>query len=166
MPAYIADSSVFILGMPLPPPPQNRTITTPDVLRELKDMQSKMALEAAVDQGMRIEPPLPHLVSKVCDHARATGDIARLSETDIGLLAKTLEYDGSLCTDDYAIQNVAESLGIKTEPIAQEQIRETFEWGMRCTGCGRRFESGDQTCPVCGSRLVGYRKNRKNIKRF
>ncbi|HIE30966.1 MAG TPA: NOB1 family endonuclease [Methanosarcinales archaeon] len=163
MPAYIADSSVFILGMPLPSSPRNRTVTTPDVIAELKDMRSKMALEAAVDQGMQIETPLPHLVSEICDHARVTGDLDRLSETDIGLLAKALEYDGILCTDDYAIQNVAGSLGIKTEPIAQEQIREIFEWGMRCTGCGRRFESGDQTCPVCGSRLLGYRKNKKRL---
>ena len=163
MPEYVADSSVFILGMPLPQPPLNRTVTTPDVLQELKDMRSKMAFEAAVDHGLRIEQPLPHLVSEVCDRARTTGDFDRLSETDIGLLAKTLEYDGILCTDDYAIQNVAESLGIRTESIAQEHIKETFEWGMRCTGCGRRFESGDQVCPICGSRLVGYRKKRKRI---
>ncbi|MCK4652151.1 MAG: NOB1 family endonuclease [Methanosarcinales archaeon] len=163
MPEYVADSSVFILGMPLPQLPLNRTVTTPDVLQELKDMRSKMAFEAAVDHGLRIEQPLPHLVSEVCDRARTTGDFDRLSETDIGLLAKTLEYDGILCTDDYAIQNVAESLGIRTESIAQEHIKETFEWGMRCTGCGRRFESGDQVCPICGSRLVGYRKKRKRI---
>ncbi|MCK4458536.1 MAG: DNA-binding protein, partial [Methanosarcinales archaeon] len=107
MPEYVADSSVFILGMPLPQLPLNRTVTTPDVLQELKDMRSKMAFEAAVDHGLRIEQPLPHLVSEVCDRARTTGDFDRLSETDIGLLAKTLEYDGILCTDDYAIQNVA-----------------------------------------------------------
>ena len=163
MPEYIADSSVFILGMPLPQSPPNQTVTTPDVFRELKDMRSKMAFEAAVDHGLRIEQPLQHLVSEVCDRARTTGDFERLSETDIGLLAKTLEYSGILCTDDYAIQNVAESLGIRTEPIVQERIKETFEWGKRCTGCGKRFEGSDQVCLICGSRLVGYRKKRKRI---
>ena len=163
MPAHIADSSVFILGMPLPHSPQNPIITTPDVLSELKDMQSRVAFEAAVDSGMAIEAPLPHLVAEIRAHARATGDLDRLSGTDIGILAKALEHNGILYTDDYAIQNVASGLGIETKPIVQEQIRETFEWGRRCVGCGRKFESGLRTCPVCGSRLTGYKKKRKRI---
>ncbi len=164
MPAYIADSSVFILGMPLP----NRIITTTDVLLELKDMQSRMAFEAAVDSNVNVvvEAPLPHLVDEVSSHARVTGDCERLSDTDIGLLAKTLEYNGILYTDDYAIQNVAGSIGIRTEPVVQKHIKERFEWGWRCVGCGRKFEGGDseQECPVCGSRLVGYRKSRRKLR--
>ncbi len=164
MPTYIADSSVFILGMPLP----NRIITTPDVLLELKDMQSRMAFEAAVDSNVNVvvEAPLPHLVDEVSSHARVTGDCERLSDTDIGLLAKTLEYNGILYTDDYAIQNVAGSIGIRTEPVVQKHIKERFEWGWRCVGCGRKFEGGDseQECPVCGSRLVGYRKSRRKLR--
>ena len=165
MPAYIVDSSVFILGMPLP----NRIITTPDVLSELKDMQSRMAFEAAVDSDVDVvvEAPLPHLIDEVCSHARVTGDCERLSDTDIGLLAKTLEYNGILYTDDYAIQNVAGSIGIRTEPVVQKHIKERFEWGWRCVGCGRKFEGGgdsERVCQVCGSRLVGYRKSRRKLR--
>lgn len=160
MPAYIADSSVFITRMPL----QHRTITTPDVLSELKDVRSKMAFDAAVESGMQIESPLPHLVADVCEYARSTGDLDRLSDTDIGLLAKTLEHNGILCTDDYAIQNVARHLGIRTEPITQPHIKEIFEWGRRCVGCGRRFGSDVRICPICGSHLAGYRKSRKDVR--
>ena len=163
MPAYIADSSVFIIRMPLPSPVQHRIITTPDVLTELKDIRSRMAFEEAVESGMNVEAPLPHLVSEIRSHARAAGEIERLSDTDIGLLAKALEYNGILYTDDYAIQNVAGRIGIKTESIAQAPIEETFEWGRRCVGCGRKFGSDINICPICGSSLAGYRKNRRRL---
>ena len=164
MPIYIADSSVFILGMPLPSRMQNRIITTPEVLAELKDIKSKMVFEAALESGVEVEPPLAWLIVEVQSHASRTGDIERLSDTDIGILAKALEHDGILCTDDYAIQNVAESLGIETEPILQDGIKETFEWGRRCKGCGRRFESEIRICPICGSETKGYKKSRRSLR--
>ena len=164
MPVYIADSSVFILGMPLPSRVQNRIITTPEVIAELKDIKSKTVFEAALLSGVEVEPPLPHLITEVKSHASRTGDIERLSDTDIGILAKALEHGGILCTDDYAIQNVAESLGIETEPILQDGIKETFEWGRRCKGCGRRFGSEIRICPVCGSETKGYKKSRKVLR--
>jgi UPF0271 protein len=164
MPVYIADSSVFILGMPLSTRLQNRIITTPEVISELVDIKSKMAFEEALESGVEVEPPLPHLITEVRSHASRTGDIERLSDTDIGTLAKALEHGGILCTDDYAIQNVAESLGIETEPILQDGIKETFEWGRRCKGCGRRFEGDVRICPICGSETKGYKKSRKVLR--
>ncbi|RLG28745.1 hypothetical protein DRO03_09115 [Methanosarcinales archaeon] len=164
MPVYVADSSVFILGMPLPSRVRNRIITTPEVVSELVDIKSKMAFEAALLSGVEVEPPLANLITEVRSHAGRTGDIERLSDTDIGILAKALEHGGILCTDDYAIQNVAESLGIETEPILQDGIKETFEWGRRCKGCGRRFEGDVRICPICGSETKGYKKSRKVLK--
>jgi len=170
MPMYVADSSVFILGMPLSTRMQNRIITTPDVVAELVDIKSKMAFEEALESGVEVEPSLPHLIAEVMSHASRTGDIERLSDTDIGILAKALEHGGILCTDDYAIQNVAESLGIETEPILQDGIKETygiketFEWGRRCKGCGRRFESDVRICKVCGSETKGYKKSIKVLR--
>ena len=163
-PVYVADSSVFILGMPLPSRMQNRIITTPDIIAELKDIKSKMAFGAALESGVEVEQPRPHYITEVRSHASRTGDIERLSDTDIGILAKALEHGGILCTDDYAIQNVAESLGIETEPILQDGIKETFEWGRRCKGCGRRFESDVRICTVCGSETKGYKKSRRVLR--
>ena len=164
MPVYVADSSVFILGMPLSTRMQNRIITTPEVVAELMDIKSKTVFEAALESGVEVESPLAHLITKVMSHASRTGDIERLSDTDIGILAKALEHGGILCTDDYAIQNVAESLGIETEPILQDGIKETFEWGRRCKGCGRRFENDVRICTVCGSETKGYKKSRKVLR--
>ncbi|MEA1869120.1 MAG: hypothetical protein U9N09_03085 [Euryarchaeota archaeon] len=164
MPVYVADSSVFILGMPLPSRVQNRIITTPEVIGELKDVKSKMVFETALESGVEVESPLAHPTQEVRSHASRTGDIERLSDTDIGILAKALEHSGILFTDDYAIQNVAESLGIETEPILQDGIKETFEWGRRCKGCGRRFGSDVRICTVCGSETKGYKKSRKVLR--
>ncbi len=164
MPVYVADSSVFILGMPLSSRVQNRIITTPEVIAELTDVKSKTVFEAALESGVEVESPLPYLITEVRSHAGRTGDIERLSDTDIGILAKALEHDGILCTDDYAIQNVAESLGIETEPILQDGIKETFEWGRRCKGCGRRFGSDVRICPICGSETKGYKKSRRSLR--
>jgi UPF0271 protein len=164
MPVYVADSSVFILGMPLSSRVQNRIITTPEVIAELTDVKSKTVFEAALESGVEVESPLPYLIAEVRSHAGRTGDIERLSDTDIGILAKALEHGGILCTDDYAIQNVAESLGIETEPILQDGIKETFEWGRRCKGCGRRFESDVRICPICGSETKGYKKSRRSLR--
>ena len=164
MPVYVADSSVFILGMPLSTRMRNRTITTPEVISELTDIKSKMAFEAAIEAGVEVESPLARFTLEVRSHASRTGDIERLSGTDIGILAKALEHGGILCTDDYAIQNVAESLGIETKPILQNGIKETFEWGKRCKGCGRRFGSNVRICPVCGSETKGYKKSRRSLR--
>ncbi len=164
MPVYVADSSVFILGMPLSTRLRNRIITTPGVIAELTDIKSKMVFEAALDSGVEVESPLPDLITEVRSHASRTGDIERLSDTDIGILAKALEHGGILCTDDYAIQNVAKSLGIETEPILQDGIKETFEWGRRCKGCGRRFGSDVLICTVCGSETKGYKKSRRSLR--
>lgn len=164
MPVYVADSSAFILQMPLSTRLQNRIITTPAVISELTDLKSKMVLEAALLSGVEVESPLPHLIKEVRSHASRTGDIERLSATDSGILAKALEHGAILCTDDYAIQNVAESLGIETESILQDGIKETFEWGRRCRGCGRRFGSDIRICPVCGSETKGYKKSRRSLR--
>ncbi len=164
MPVYIADSSVFIIGMPLSTRMQNRVITTPEVISELVDLKSKIAFEEALGSGLEVEPPRAHLTQEVRSHASRTGDIERLSATDIGILAKALEHGGILCTDDYAIQNVANGLGIETEPILQDGIKETFEWGRRCKGCGRRFGSDVRICPVCGSETKGYKKSRRSLR--
>jgi UPF0271 protein len=60
-------------------------------------------------------------------------------------------------TDDYAMQNVTEKLGVAVEAIAREGITEQREWHFQCAGCGREFEEEHERCPVCGSDLT--RKN-------
>ena len=80
MPVYIADSSVFIIGMPLSTRMQNRVITTPEVISELVDLKSKIAFEEALGSGLEVEPPrrltAGPTVHRHRDHVRTVVEIA------------------------------------------------------------------------------------------
>ncbi len=148
----ILDASVFIYKCRIN---EGERITVPAVMDELKDEISVMSFELAKSAGMRVEPAEQHYIEPVRKMAKRTGDLNMLSETDIALLAKALQYKGKdtyLVTDDYAIQNVASHMGIQVKPIMQKRIRDVLIWEKRCIGCGRYFTRGI-VCPICGSRL-------------
>lgn len=110
---YIADSCVFIeesLKIPY-----SLMITTPLVEQEMKSKDSILKIELAKIYGLKIELSDPKLVYFVIKKAEITNDIDVLSKTDIDILAKCLEYkDSILLTNDFAIQNLALFLGVKT----------------------------------------------------
>jgi len=81
--------------------------------------------------------------------AGRTGDVSVLSPTDFDLISLALELNGTIITDDFAVQNVARKLGITTMPIHQRSARARV-WKFRCSGCGRYYPKTGE-CPVCGS---------------
>ncbi|MDP3103349.1 MAG: NOB1 family endonuclease, partial [Candidatus Methanoperedens sp.] len=111
---------------------------------------------------VRIEPPLQSFKKKVKTKAGITRDSEELSDTDIDILAKALEYsereETVLVTDDFAVQNTALQLGIKVMPAGQRKIKDVLIWEKQCIGCKRRFPQGDE-CPVCGSPMKKRRKS-------
>jgi UPF0271 protein len=138
----VADSSVFILGKEL----EGELITVPAVERELLDIRSKSLLHI---YGARVESPTVEYLRRVKDAAQETGDIRTLSQADLEVLAKALEYSAVLATDDYAVQNVALYLGIKIESIAQPAIKRRLKRTLRCFACGAAFDG--LACPDCGT---------------
>lgn len=106
---------------------------------------------------MHIHIPNEGTIETVRRAARETGDLDTLSETDIRLIAATFELDGTLVTDDYAMQNVAERLDVRVEVIARDGITEQRSWTFQCQGCGREFDDHLDRCRICGSPLA--RKN-------
>ncbi|WP_321429995.1 NOB1 family endonuclease [uncultured Methanolobus sp.] len=155
---YIADSAVFIMGSGIEP---YRIITIPSVVNELKSSEAAMRFDLARESGARVEMPEDSFREKVLQVANETKDCEELSPTDIDILAKALEYKGNsvLLTDDYAVQNVAKVLGLEVKPVAQKKIKDVLVWQKQCTGCRRKFDSGD-VCPVCGSPLKKRRKRK------
>ena len=133
-----------------------KTATVPGVREELED-ESAYRYDAMEGSGMHIQIPEDGTVERIHRAADATGDLDVLSETDIQLIAATLELDGTLVTDDYAMQNVSESLGLSVEVIAQDGIDERRDWRFQCQGCGREFDEHRERCPICGTELA--RKN-------
>jgi len=152
---HIADTSLFIIRKRL----EGTVITVPSVVEELRDENSRTIMEL---MNVRVEPPLQSYKKKVKTKAGITRDSEELSETDIDILAKALEYSDReetvLITDDFAVQNTAIQLGIKVIPAGQRKIKDVLVWEKQCIGCKRRFPEGDE-CPVCGSQMTKRRKS-------
>lgn len=149
---YVLDASAFIEEFETEEP----VATIPAVREELKD-GAGYRYDAMEGAGMHVHIPDADVLDRVRRAADSTGDLDVLSETDLRLLAAAYELDGTLVTDDYAMQNVAESLELSTEVVAQDGITERRDWHFQCQGCGREFEEQHDRCPVCGSDLA--RKN-------
>lgn len=151
---YIADASLFITRKRL----EGRVITVPSVVEELKDESAVTMIDL---MRVIIEPPLYGFIKEVRSKAEITKDSEELSDTDIDVLAKALEYSRQeetiLVTDDFAVQNTAIQLGIDVMPAGQRKIKDILVWEKQCIGCKRRFTEGD-VCPVCGSPLKKRRK--------
>jgi UPF0271 protein len=149
MVAYVADASVFITGKSL----EGEIITVPAVERELKDIRSRSRLNIS---DVRVESPSADALKRARSAAQATGDILVLSQTDIDVLAKAIEYGATLATDDYAMQNVALHLGLRVEPVSQPLIRKKMRRIQRCRACGRTFDG--EACPDCGTPRKGMKR--------
>jgi UPF0271 protein len=141
---HVLDSSAFIHEYHT----AESMASIPAVEEELED-ESAYRFDAMEGAGMHIHIP--------ADNTVETGDGEELSDTDVRLVATAFELDGTLVTDDYAMQNVAEHLGVAVEVIAREGISEQRDWRFQCQGCGREFDDHRDRCPICGSDLS--RKN-------
>ncbi|TGC07429.1 NOB1 family endonuclease [Methanolobus halotolerans] len=155
---FIADSAVFIMGKDIDPV---SIITVSSVVGELRSSEASLRFELALEGGAKVEMPDPVVRRRVLEVAESTRDVEELSATDIDILSKALEYgnDAVLLSDDYAVQNVAQVLGIMVKPVVQKEIRDVLQWQKECTGCRRRFDTGD-ICQVCGSTLRKRRKRK------
>jgi UPF0271 protein len=141
----ILDSSVFFSDCPL----RGELYTTPSVCDELIDIRSKGKFEKLCAEGLHIVSPGTQSKERVTSAAKKTRDSCVISETDSDLLALSLELNAVLYTDDFAIQNVADVLGVQTIPINQRKAKR-IHWKYRCSGCGRYFDH-DGECLICGS---------------
>ncbi|ERH04072.1 MAG: putative nucleic acid-binding protein, consists of a PIN domain and a Zn-ribbon module [uncultured archaeon A07HR60] len=149
---HILDSSAFIHEYHTDEP----TASIPMVEEELEG-EHAYRFDAMEGAGMHIHMPAEETVERIQRAATETGDAAELSPTDTRLLAAAFELDGTLVSDDYAMQNVAERLDVSVQVIARDGITEEREWRFQCAGCGREFDENKPRCPICGSDLS--RKN-------
>ncbi|WP_457591059.1 NOB1 family endonuclease [Geoglobus sp.] len=139
---HVIDTSAILLRKAV----FDEMLTVPEVIEEVKDDLSKLYLEVI---SLRVEPAVEEYVLKVVRAAERTGDIYKLSDTDVKVLAKALEYGAVLVSDDYAVQNVARALGLRVESVLQPGIKKEFKWIRVCRGCGRKTRS--EICEICGS---------------
>lgn len=145
----VLDASAFFRDLP---PSGEPRFTTPSVVEEIRDIGSKLRLERMLAEGLQVRDPSSTAArTAVAEAAARSGDAGVLSPADCDILALALEIGGVLCTDDFAVQNVARTLGVAVRPIQQRTARH-LRWRFRCTGCGRYFRE-EGVCPICGSVL-------------
>lgn len=134
--------------------------TTPEILEEAKGEIKEAVIQARVEGGELVIREADHLfVERARAEADRTGDRRVLSDADISLLALFLDLSDReetvLLTDDYALQNIALSLGLEVKSIVGRRIRDVLIWRVYCPICRREFSSnyGGDKCPDCGSIL-------------
>ncbi|NMB78018.1 MAG: nucleotide-binding protein [Methanomicrobiales archaeon] len=143
----VLDASIFFSEYPV----MGESFTTPSVCDELVDIRSKGNFEKWCAGGLRVVSPAQESLERVAAAAARSRDKGVISATDADLLALALELDATLYTDDFAIQNVASVLGVKTAPILQRKAKR-IHWKYRCTGCGKYY-SHDGECLICGAAI-------------
>ncbi|MGA1820818.1 MAG: NOB1 family endonuclease, partial [Thermoplasmatota archaeon] len=157
------DTSAFLSGMINSiPSGYDKVLITSGVRDEVGKGAPMRNLENLVSAGLQIRDPIT--LERAQEAARSTGDIDRLSEVDISLIALAIEVaEATVVTDDFRVQNVLKSLGIGFLPageIGDRTISAAWSWTHRCKGCGRFFDEPQKKdeCPVCGSLVRKYRR--------
>lgn len=154
----VLDTSALLAGRPLGP--GEDTLVPLAVVAELRPGgRDRRHLDHLLAAGARTTDADATSRARVRDEATRGGDLARLSPADVDVLAVALATQGTLVTDDYTVQNVARRLGIPTQGIQQQGIREAYTFVARCTGCRRVLDApAPAECPVCGSPVKTIRQ--------
>jgi endoribonuclease Nob1 len=154
--AYVLDSSGIIGGFLSKKLPN---FITSQVILEIKDLKSQIFLEDALEKGrITIEEPLTEDINKINRVITESGDILRLSEVDIQVVALALtlkrnDISPTVVTDDYSIQNVLKIMEIPFRSVLTNGIVDVVGWIKFCKGC-RKIYPSDYTlseCEICGS---------------
>ena len=106
--------------------------------------------------NLRIMSPKKIFMEKIATAARNTGDLPYLSQVDMEILAVAMEIHGTVVSDDYSMQNVCSSSGIKFMGCGIESITKNIKWGYVCKGCGSKFDKVDASCRICGHKITRY----------
>jgi rRNA maturation endonuclease Nob1 len=100
--------------------------------------------------------------------ASQSGDLPRLSDVDVDVLALALGHQAHLVTDDYRLQNAYRSAGGEVSGVANTTSKAVWSWSLHCTGCRAEFPVPEHversknkdvgSCERCGSPLKVKRK--------
>jgi UPF0271 protein len=157
--AYVLDASAFMIGgIEFS---SDDFYTTESVIKEVKaTVIQKSRVEGLVaSNALKVSSPQ----SKYLDLARSRsielGESTNMSSTDLEIIALALElasggHDVTIITDDYSVQNIAASFGLKWSGIKYSGITRLIRWKMICDLCKyETYDAGNKTCPRCGSKM-------------
>ena len=159
---YVLDASAFINGFKLN---SDNNLTVPEITAEIKDFESKLKFDMALEEGKLIIKDVPSMyISSVNDIISSSGDILRLSYPDKKLisLAYMLHEKGcnvKVISDDYTIQNTLKIMKIPYSGVMMEGIKGIYNWKKICEGCKKEYPDDYpfEDCEICGSKIFKKR---------
>jgi len=157
----VLDTSAFIAGYGAPGSGKI-LYTVPAVKDEVREGGlQRFRLENAEKMGvLTIIAPMEKYRSEVQRVLTEMGETGVLSEADtqilsLGLQLKTEGKKTVIVSDDYAVQNLADKLGLGIKSLVTQGIKKRYRWITYCPGCRQTFKNppADKVCTVCGTRL-------------
>ena len=135
----VLDATAFYAGMPFSS--NDSFMTTSVVYQEIQHIKTKQGILDILQQTNRLQvrDPEKDTITIVNGIAEKTGDSQTISEQDISIIALALENKIDLITDDFAVTNVANQLGIKTSSLMTQGIKVVGKWISYCSVCGKEF---------------------------
>ena len=126
------DATAFYAGIPFSS--QSTHYVTTLVFDEIKHIKKNHnALQILIDSNrLLVRQPQADFQERVEKCAQKTGDIHSLSKQDISCIALSLELNTELISDDFAVLNVSNKLGINTIPLMTNGIKVVGKWIFYC----------------------------------
>ena len=159
---FVLDASAFINGFKLE---SNNNYTTPEITSEVKDFESKLTLDMAINEGKLIIREVDeNYIKRVDEIISKSGDILRLSKPDKSLIALALMLKDEsknikVISDDYTIQNTLKIIYVPYSGVITDGIKGIYNWKKVCEGCKKEFSDDYpfDDCDVCGSMVFKKR---------
>lgn len=164
----VLDTNIFLLGIDFNMI-KGQLYTVPGILDEIRVERYKEKNRNILNRinfalnsdKLSLKTPDNQYLEKVKDIAKKTGDLKVLSETDLNLIALTLEFEKImnreviLYTNDYSMENVCSELNLQFSPLGKEGIKKKIIYEIYCPYCQEvhKQEELNQTCDRCGSKL-------------
>lgn len=159
---YVLDASAFINGFQIS---SKNNFTVPEITAEIKDFESRLMFDSAIDEGNLFIQDVPDKYIKCVNNIISdSGDILRLSLPDKKLIALAYMMSSQgrnvkVISDDYTIQNTLKIMKIPFSGIITEGIKEIYNWKKVCEGCKKEFDDDYpfDDCEICGSKIFKKR---------
>jgi UPF0271 protein len=153
---YVLDTSALISGNVNPADPS--FLIPSSVISEIRHGNLSMQLET-LSETLSVTDPSAAAVEQVRKKARESGDLSKMSSTDVDVVAVAMEHGGTVVTDDFAIQNVCSHLRIEFIPSGKAPIKDRVKWIGKCSGCGKTYAQTSGTCGICGHQIRRIRSS-------
>ena len=156
---YVLDTTAFYAGISIIG--NNKFYTTPLVISEIPNNNIvKCIIPELIERGeLRVIQPSSYFIEYVERVASKSGDINKLSNTDLSVLSLAIQLKKEklkpiIVSDDFAVQNLSLFLGLEFSRVSTKSISSKIEWLIYCSGCGRTFKNEKiSTCDFCGTKL-------------